>query len=197
MTYSGVLMTTFQQHLMSRRTVYKFTEDEVPGDIITQALEAAATAPCHKHTHPWKFYSIGKKTRKSLIPDVQRLAKIKSEKRKSTNLEGDLKRAVEKIINVPVLFAITTKRNPEDLFREKEDYAATVCALHNMVLSFWANGVGSMWSTGSITREVETYQNLGIDMQKEEIIGFLKAGYPIVTPSVKKPSYDQLTTFLE
>ena len=98
---------------------------------------------------------------------------------------------------MPVLFAITTKRNPDDLFREKEDYAATVCALHNMVLSFWANEVGSMWSTGSITRDVQTYHDLEIDMEKEEIIGFLKAGYPEATPTVHKPSYDEVTIHLD
>ena len=111
-------------------------------------------------------------------------------------MEEDLQRAVEKILNVPVLFAITSKRNPSDLFREKEDYAATVCALHNMVLSFWANGVGSMWSTGSITREEQTYQNLGIDPEKEEIIGFLKAGYPQSIPTVRKPHFNEVTTNL-
>ncbi|MBP66840.1 MAG: nitroreductase [Euryarchaeota archaeon] len=189
-------MTTFQQHLISRRTIYKFTDEDVPADIINQALEAAAAAPCHKHTHPWKFYSIGQKARISLLPDVKRLAEIKSKKKGSQRLEEDLQRAVEKILNVPVLFAITSKRNPSDLFREKEDYAATVCALHNMVLSFWANGVGSMWSTGSITREEKTYQNLGIDPEKEEIIGFLKAGYPQSIPTVRKPHFNEVTTNL-
>ena len=32
-------MTTFQQHLISRRTIYKFTDEDVPADIINQALE--------------------------------------------------------------------------------------------------------------------------------------------------------------
>ncbi len=190
-------MNSFQELLLTRRTVYKFMEKNVPDEVVVQALQAATNAPCHKHTHPWKFYLIGDETRTLLIPSVKRLAEIKSKKRGSLDFERDMQRAVEKILAVPVLFAITSKRTPDDLFREREDYAATVCALHNMVLSLWANEVGSMWSTGSITRDVQTYHDLGIDMEKEEIIGFLKAGYPKATPSVHKPSYDEVTIHLD
>lgn len=190
-------MTTPQENLLSRRTIYRFRDEKVPAEIVIQALKAASNAPSHKHTHPWRFYSIGEQSRKSLIPLITKLSKIKSEKKKSTTVEKDVERAVSKIQNAPVLFAITTKRNPTDLFREKEDYAATVCALHNMVLSLWSNGVGSLWSTGSVTRESETYQKLGINEELEEIIGFVRAGYPLSTPDVEKPSYSEVTTYLD
>ncbi len=189
-------MTSPQENILSRRTIYKFRDETVSEAIITQALEAASCAPCHKHTHPWRFYSIGKNTRETLIPLITKLAKIKSEKRGSSNVSKDIERAVSKIKNAPVLFAITSKLSPNDPFREKEDYAATVCALHNMVLSFWANGVGSLWSTGSVTREPETYQKLGINKKEEEIIGFIRSGYPLAIPDVSKPSYVDVTTYL-
>ncbi len=189
-------MTSPQENILSRRTIYKFRDETVSEAIITQALEAASCAPCHKHTHPWRFYSIGRNTRETLIPLITKLAKIKSEKRGSSNVSKDIERAVSKIKNAPVLFAITSKLSPNDPFREKEDYAATVCALHNMVLSFWANGVGSLWSTGSVTREPETYQKLGINEKEEEIIGFIRSGYPLAIPDVSKPSYVDVTTYL-
>tara|TARA_B100001996_G_scaffold367002_1_gene338226 strand:+ start:698 stop:1270 length:573 start_codon:yes stop_codon:yes gene_type:complete len=189
-------MTSPQENILSRRTIYRFKDKAVPETIITQALKAASCAPCHKHTHPWRFYSIGKNTRESLIPLITNLARIKSEKKGSSNVSKDIERAVSKIKNAPVLFAITSKLSPDDSFREKEDYAATVCALHNMVLSFWSNGVGSLWSTGSVTREPETYQKLGINGKEEEIIGFIRSGYPLATPDVSKPSYEDVTTYL-
>ena len=189
-------MSNLQDLINSRRSIYKFTDEVVNRDIVEQALVAASNAPSHKHTHPWKFYSIGEKARISLLPDVKRLAEIKSRKKGSQRLEEDLQRAVEKILNVPVLFAITSKRNPSDLFREKEDYAATVCALHNMVLSFWGNGVAAKWSTGAITRHSETYAHLNIDATAEEIIGFVKAGYPETIPEVRKPPVEEHTVRL-
>ena len=190
-------MTSPQENILSRRTIYRFMDKKVPDMIITQGLKAASCAPCHKHTHPWRFYSIGKNTRKSLIPLITKLARVKSEKKGSQNVEADVERAVSKIQNAPVLFAITSKLSPNDSFREREDYAATVCALHNMVLSFWANGVGSLWSTGSVTRDDETYLTLGVNKHDEEIIGFIRAGYPTSTPDVSKPSLEEITTYLD
>ena len=189
-------MNSVQENILSRRTIYKFDDREVSPEIVNQALEAASNAPCHKHTHPWKFYSIGDKSRQSLVPIIRKLARIKAKKKGSNNVERDIERAIKKILTAPVLFAITSKLSKDDLFRQREDYAATVCALHNMVLSFWSNGVGSLWSTGSLTRDPQTYQKLGILDNEEEIIGFIRAGYPSAIPNVIKPSYEELTTYL-
>ena len=197
MTLKGEMMSTVQDNILTRRTVYKFTDKDVPESIINQALAAASKAPCHKHTHPWKFYVLGSEIRIKLIPVIKKLAELKSIKLDSKDLEKDAERAIKKITQPPILIAITSKKDPEDKFREKEDYAATVCALHNMVLSFWDNDIGSQWSSGSITRDLETYQLLSINPQTEEIIGFLKAGYPEAVPNVNKPSFEEITVYLE
>ena len=197
MTLKGEMMSDVQDNILTRRTVYKFTDKEVPESIINQALIAASKAPCHKHTHPWKFYVLGSETRSKLIPVIKKLAELKSIKLGSKDLKKDAERAIKKITQPPILIAITSKKDPEDKFREKEDYAATVCALHNMVLSFWDNDIGSQWSSGSITRDLDTYQMLSINPKTEEIIGFLKAGYPEAIPNVKKPSFEELTVYLD
>mgnify|MGYP003325424797 CR=1 FL=1 len=197
MTLKGEMMSDVQDNILTRRTVYKFTDKEVPESIINQALIAASKAPCHKHTHPWKFYVLGSETRSKLIPVIKKLAELKSIKLGSKDLKKDAERAIKKITQPPILIAITSKKDPEDKFREKEDYAATVCALHNMVLSFWDNDIGSQWSSGSITRDLDTYQILSINPKTEEIIGFLKAGYPEAIPNVKKPSFEELTVYLD
>ena len=67
-----------QEALTSRRTVYRYKREEVPDRILESAFDAASNAPCHKNTHPWKFYIMGEKTRESLIPEVEKLAKKKS-----------------------------------------------------------------------------------------------------------------------
>tara|TARA_B100000482_G_scaffold102831_1_gene74084 strand:- start:1747 stop:2340 length:594 start_codon:yes stop_codon:yes gene_type:complete len=197
MILMGEIMSDVQDNILTRRTVYKFTDKDVPESIINQALIAASKAPCHKHTHPWKFYVLGPEIRGKLIPVIKKLAELKSIKLGSKDLEKDAERAIRKITQPPILIVITSKKDPEDKFREKEDYAATVCALHNMVLSFWDNDIGSQWSSGSITRDLDTYHCLSINPNTEEIIGFLKAGYPDVIPNVKKPSFEELTVYLD
>ena len=192
----GEMMSVVQENILTRRTIYKFTDKEVPESIVNQALMAASNAPCHKHTHPWRFYILGQESRRGLIPLISKLAKLKSMKLGSKDIDKDVERAIKKITQPPVLIVITSKTSPEDKFREKEDYAASVCALHNMVLSFWDNDIGSQWSSGSITSDSETYRALSINQQDEEIIGFLKAGYPESVPNVKKPSFEEQTVYL-
>jgi len=197
MTLMGEMMSDVQENILTRRTVYKFTDTEVPESIVNQALIAASKAPCHKHTHPWKFYVLGPESRTILIPVISKLAKLKSVKLGSKDVDKDVERATKKITQPPILIVITSKKSPEDKFREKEDYAATVCALHNMVLSFWDNDIGSQWSSGSITRDPSTYRLLSINQEDEEIIGFLKAGYPESVPNINKPSFEELTIYLD
>ena len=190
-------MSSFQEILTNRRTAYRFESKSVSDSILQEALYAASQAPCHKHTHPWRFYIIGNNTRHKLIPTIERLADLKSAKIGSSEIQKGRERAINKITEPPILIAVTSKTNKLDLFREKEDYAATVCALHNLVLSLWDNDIASQWSTGSITRDEETYRALSIDSEQEEIIGFIKAGYASSIPKVNKLQVEEITTFLD
>ena len=183
-----------QQALTSRRTVYRYKREEVPDRILECAFEAASNAPCHKNTHPWKFYVMGDKTRESLIPEVEKLAE-----KKSTDIEelgAKISKAVEKIFSPPLLICVTSARSPQDPFREEEDYAATACAIQNMTLSLWGNGVGSQWSTGAITRSEAAYAAIDVSREKERIVGFIKAGYPEKIPSIAKKAVEEIRAYL-
>ena len=190
-------MDNLQELINSRRSIYRFSDREISQDILDKALLAASNAPCHKHTHPWKFYVIGQGSRQRLVPTISRLAAVKSAKKNSETVDADRVRAIGKITQPPLLIAVTSKKSENDAFREKEDYAATVCALHNMVLSLWENEVGSQWSTGAITRDPETYEALSIDSGAEEIIGFLKAGYAETVRKVNKKPVADIVTYLD
>ena len=184
-----------QEALTSRRTVYRYKREEVPDRILESAFEAARNAPCHKNTHPWKFYVMGEKTRESLIPEVEKLAKKKSIDGEEEEGAG-ISKAIEKIISPPLLICVTSARSPQDPFREEEDYAATACAIQNMTLSLWGNGVGSQWSTGAITRSDAAYAAIGVSREEERIVGFIKAGYPEKIPSITKKAVEEIRAYL-
>ena len=187
-------MDGIQEALTSRRTVYRYRLEEVPDQILESAFEAASNAPCHKNTHPWKFYVMGEITRESLIPEVEKLAKKKS--RREEEVGSGISKAIEKIISPPLLICVTSSRSPNDPFREEEDYAATACAIQNMTLSLWGNGVGSQWSTGAITRSDAAYTAIGASREEEKIVGFIKAGYPEKIPSITKKSVGEIRAYL-
>ncbi len=181
-----------QRNLVSRRSVYLFREDSVARSQLETAFEAARQAPCHKHTHPWRFHVLGRETRQALVPEAERLTLEKD----SSAGPDVLEKARNKILSPPVLVAVSSLRSPGDSFREEEDYAATVCALHNLVLSLWDQGIGSQWSTGAITRSPAAYEVLGISKDEQRLIGFIKAGYPAEVPKTKKKSLAEIRSYL-
>ena len=71
-------MTDVQEIITSRRTVYRYSDEQVDVDLLEMSFEAARNAPCHKNTNPWKFYVLGKEARKELIPEVEKLAIMKA-----------------------------------------------------------------------------------------------------------------------
>lgn len=188
-------MSGFQDVLTSRRTTYRFSEKKVGAEALELAFDAARNAPCHKNTHPWKFYVMGDEVRKEIIPEVKRLAKKKVPD--GENSEVGISKAVDKILSPPVLICVTSALSPQDAFREEEDYAATVCATHNLVLSLWGNGIGSQWSTGAITRSEASYEAIGASSDEERIIGFIKIGYPSgVVPSKNKKGLEEIREYI-
>jgi nitroreductase len=189
-------MSNVQDNLNSRRTIYRFLDEEVNISDLESAFKAASNAPCHKQTHPWKFYVLGDETRKKLLPRVVQLSMEKSTLLDDENTIDAKNRAVSKIMDIPVIIAVSSKLSPNDSFREEEDYAATVCSLHNLVLSLWDLGLGSQWSTGAITRDEATYIALNISQENERIIGFLKVGYPELIPEINKKSFLDIRYYL-
>tara|TARA_Y100000746_G_scaffold75929_1_gene63891 strand:+ start:936 stop:1508 length:573 start_codon:yes stop_codon:yes gene_type:complete len=187
-------MSEVQEAITSRRTIYRYSTREVDSRFLEMGFEAARNAPCHKNTHPWRFYVMGEDSRNTLIPEIKRLAVKKYVGEDDS--DEIVTRAINKILSPPVLICVTTSLSPEDSFREEEDYAATVCATHNLILSLWGNGIGSQWSTGSITRSDLAYSAIGAMKDKERIIGFIKIGYPDEIPSKSKKGIEEIRTYL-
>ncbi len=161
--------------LMSRRTIQDFKTDPLPDGILERALEAALRAPNHKLTNPWRFTQVGPKSRKVFV-DLAAEAKFGADPS-----ERQREMVAKKLEKSPVFLAVSQVLDP-DPFRRQEDYAAVACAIQNLSLALWAEGVGSKWSTGPATRHPLTYELLGIDPASEELVGVVMIGYPASVP---------------
>ena len=150
--------------IFSRRTIKDFKPDPVPDDVLDRALEAGTWAQNHRMTQPWRFTVLGPETRSAL-------ATVES-----------------KILAKPLVVAVSFRRS-DDKQQKTEDYAATCCAVQNIQLAAWAQGLGMQWSTGKLTRNPEIYELLDINPDKEKIIGLLYFGYParVPDPAPRKP----------
>ena len=176
------------QTLMTRRTIHDYKSDPLPDGALERALQAATRAPNHKLTNPWRFTLMGPETR-------ERITEIGvAEKRKK---RGGLSEAAElsirtKFSRPPELIAVSQVIDA-DPHRRREDYAAVSCAIQNIQLSLWSEGIGSKWSSGGVTNAPETYETLGIDPALEEIVGFVWVGFADVVPDPPRTSITQLT----
>lgn len=158
--------------LASCRTIHKFSDRPVEGEIIVKALQNSLLAPNHKFTFPWKFYWAGPETKANLIDLATQIKTFKF-----GELDEEEKLKIQQKFNYPELIAFVQKKN-DDPFISKEDYASLSCSVQLFALTLAELGVGYKWGTGKITRHPQAYRFFGIDQDKEEIIGFIFAGYP-------------------
>ncbi len=177
-------MKSIHELIETRRTVHRYDPSPVAPELLDKIVRAGHFAPKHKLTWPWRFTLVGPETRKK-VADLA--VTIKSG---GNPISDEKKAAIEaKILNPGGMVVISQIRS-EDSFRSKEDYASIACAVQNIQLAAHAEGLGTKWSTGAITRAPETYAILGIDSEVEEIEGFIWVGTAAVTPSVKRPEFE-------
>ena len=175
-----------QEAIRTRRTVHAYTAEPLPDGALEEALAAAHMAPNHHLTIPWRFTLPGPETRARLVPIA---IAVKDAKRRLGDEAREKLRA--KLLN-PAAQIVVSQILHEDPATREEDYAAIACAIQNLMLSLSARGVGSKWTTGSVTHHPDTYALLGIDPGRERIVGWVWAGHPAKVPTIKRPPPDEV-----
>ena len=162
--------------LHGRRTVQRFTADPLPDAVLTRALAAAQMAPCHKLTFPWRFVALGPAAREAAI---RAAAASKAKGADPAVFEP----GVRAKLGPPHWLLAVVQRLDADLGRREEDYAASCCAVHNLMLSAHADGAGSKWSTGALLRSPELLAAIGVDAAAERVIALVSIGVPEKLPA--------------
>lgn len=180
-------LPTLDALLQSRRTVHDFTDAPVPLALVQRALESAHQAPNHKLTWPWRFTVVGRETRRELVPFA--LAQ-KAAGRPAGELPPALVAGVTAGLMNPAWLVVVRQVRCADAARHREDYAAVSCAVQNLMLSLHGAGVATKWSTGGLSRHPEALARLGVDLEAEEVAGFVYVGHPQRVPSVPRPALD-------
>ncbi len=182
-------LTRVRNLLSSRRTLSRFADKAVDRELVLGAIDVARWAPNHNLTEPWHFYVLGPEAIKTTIECVRARA---------TEAKGEEmgRRKARRAENVPSWVVVTCRRS-EDEIEQREDYAATSCAIHNMALYLWEAGVGMKWCTGSMANTTFYADALGLDSGPEFIVGILRIGYPLNLPTQKRKAASLVTTILE
>lgn len=175
--------------ILNRRTIKEFKPDPVSDAVLERALGAGLWAQNHRMTQPWRFVVLGVATQRALAEanaDAQlRTLPPETDAETLVRLRAG---AVQKLMSKPRIVAANVVLSGDALQR-REDYAAVCCAIQNIQLAAWAEGLGMQWNTGKQTQQPQTYHLLAINPVVEEIAGFLYFGYPalIPVPPPRKP----------
>ena len=170
--------------IRGRRTINLFDPDTVDPAVLIDAIEVARWAPNHKLTEPWRFYLLGPETLSAASACwASYEASAKGE------AAGEARR--KRLAAVPGHFVVTSRRDDNPVI-DLENYAASCCAMQNLMLYLWQRGVGVKWTSGAITREAGFYDVLQIDAGKERIVGYFWYGRAGLAGQQKRGSVDEI-----
>ena len=194
---------TVHQALRSRRTTHNFQRGQPVGeDILRRAVEAATMAPNHKLTEPWLFRRLGRQSIEAIATlNAAAIAdpdKAKAKAARWAAIENWLVAASDDVLKSDAValrrLVVTSRITPDDELLTLEDYAATCCAVQNLQLSFAADGVGTKWTSGDIQRTPEFEKIVGVDAQRERVVGVVWYGFADgdAKPAKRKLSVDDV-----
>lgn len=171
------------QAIHSRGSVKAFKPDPLDRNLIEQLLDAAVRAPNHKMTEPWRFYVLTGDSKR-------RFAELRRDRRaqrfedpEAPEARKALEKAYDSVIDTPAVIAVATLV-ADDPVRREEDFAATCCAIQNMLLAAMSLGLGTYLRTGSLLEDPRLRELLGAG-EGERVIATIYVGYPKEEPRLK------------
>ena len=148
--------------VLTRRSIRRYEEKEIPKDVLDKILEAGRQAPSAANRQPWHFV---------VITDYE----IKKELSKGL-FNRHIKDSAVTIVGCAYtgLWHIGTRR---------WSIVSTSIALQNMVIVAWAMGVGSCWIGDFREDRVKKLLNIP---DKWKVVALVSFGYPAEKPKPKR-----------
>ena len=169
MSYALAHSTSLVDVLLSRRSIRRYQQKEIPRDALDKILEAGRQAPSAMNRQPWHFIVV---TNNEIKKDLSKWLFTKHIKDSPVTIVGCAKTG---------------------FLDRKWSIIGTSIALQNMVVAAWALGIGSCWIGGF--KEGSVKQLLKIP-DKWKIVALVTFGYPAETPHVKrKKTIEKVVSF--
>ncbi|MGV3526156.1 MAG: nitroreductase family protein [Candidatus Sericytochromatia bacterium] len=182
--------TALQSLIATRRSVFQFQDRPVPEDALMRALDAARWAPNHKMTQPWRFVIPGPELNAKLKQFFAQRLVQKMQARGFSAAEIEL-RQQQPTADIPAQVLVYSRRTG-DAYRQQEDYAATCCAVQNLMLAAWSEGIASGWKSFD---HAEGYALFELDPAEVQIVGLIQLGYALRERGAQRQPLAELITY--
>lgn len=176
-----------KQTILNRRTVKEFNGAKISDTALRDLLELAIWAPNHHLTEPWTFRvltSTGLSQWKAFL-----------EKNLPQDQLALTAKVLQKIASVSAIIHVTSKKN-ESSSIDLENYAATCCAIQNILLGATSKNIQSYWSTSKIFADPATFAFLQIP-DSEKFCGAIWLGYGQIPEAKPRKSVDEKTIWIK
>ena len=179
--------------IQNRRSIKRFTDRPVAREDIEAVLAAAALAPNHKLTLPWRFYVLGPEARHAY---GLALGERKARKQADPVAAAALRETValeHRALPCMIAVAVVAQENPE---LAEEDYAAAMMGIQNLALAAVERGLGTHIKTGAVMQDPAARAAVGLPTG-ERIVAIVNLGEPAELPPPKpRRAAAELTTWL-
>ena len=172
--------------IRTRRSHKMFDGRTIPADLLREVIALAAWAPNHKRTEPWRFSVAHGPDALAALGEAAALLIGEAKGQKLRAMLGTAAAAI----------GVAYVTSPGDPLRDREDFAATACAIENLMLALVARGLGSYWTTSQalLDPRLAGHWRLGAG---EALIGVVVLGGPALEmPAMRQKTVDEITRWL-
>jgi nitroreductase len=176
-----------------RRSIKRFTDRPLSRAAVETVLAAAALAPNHRLTQPWRFYVLGPEARYAY---GLALGDRKARTLTDPDAAAALREAVaaeHRALPCVIAVAAVTHDDPET---RAEDYAAVMMGIENLALAAVELGLGTHVKTGAVMTAAAARAAVGVP-EGQRIVAVVTLGEPADVPPAKtrRPA-PELTTWV-
>jgi nitroreductase len=161
--------TVVLQAIRERRSIRKYTGENIPDTVLEQILDAGRWAPSGLNNQPWRF---------AVVRDKD----IREQISRFTHYSGIV---VECHLCVAVLY------NHNAGYDRDKDLMGIGACVQNMLLAAYSQGVGAVWLGEILKRKKEVNDLLGIN-EGNELMAVLAMGFPAETPNKERKPLENL-----
>jgi nitroreductase len=157
--------------ILKRRSIRKYTGDDVSREDIIKILEAGRWAPSGLNNQPWRFLVLTvSDPRKKALEDCTKY--------------GHIVRAAKALIAVFL--------DKKAKYHHEKDCQGAGACIQNMLLAIHGLNLGGVWLGEIINQEDRVHQVLGTRQDSLEIMAVIALGHPSVAGSSSRKELDEL-----
>ena len=157
----------FEKVIRTRRSIRRYTEKEIPQDVLSRILDAARVAPSGNNHQPWKFVVVRNRALKEKIAEFSYGQSF--------------------IAAAPVVIVCCSEKYPNSYepHRDLAHLIDTVIAIDHLVLAARNEGVGSCWIGAFDGKSIGKLLGFGSGM---EVVMVIPLGYPVSEDAFRESS---------